>query len=609
MNPLLEKRKNIIIAVMITLMAIYVIKLFSLQIINKSYKEEAIRNAIREVNVIPPRGLIFDRNDSLIVYNEAAYDLMVIPKEMKDAIDEGVVFDTLDLCNILDITLEEFIKRIEKAKTYSPLLPSVFAQQMSKEDYGYLQEKMYRFPGFYVQNRTLRSYPIPVAAHILGYIGEVNDEQIRKDNYYQMGDYIGISGIEKSYEEELRGVKGKRMVLVDVNNREKGPYRNGEEDIPAEPGKDLWCTIDVELQKYGEKLMANKKGSIVAIEPKTGEILCIVSTPSYDPNLLVGKMRSKNYAKLLMDSINVPLYNRALKAMYPPGSTFKLANGLIGEQEGVLNRNTVYTCGAGYSIGSHIVHCHGCGSINLVQAVQHSCNTYFCRAFYNTVSNPKYKTIQDGYFAWKSHINSLGFGQKFNTDLPYESTGIIPSVEYFNKKYNNHWNGNSIVSMGIGQGEVGSTPIQMANFMAIIANRGWYYKPHVVKAIGTKDNPNTRYNEKIYCDIERRHFDAIIEGMLCVVTSGTGRSAKMDNVVIAGKTGTAQNPHGADHSVFACFAPVDKPEIAVFVLVENGGFGASVAAPIASLIIEYYLYREVKRTDLEKRMTELKLIR
>lgn len=594
---------------MVTIMALYVVRLFSLQILDNTYKEDAIRNAIREVNVIPPRGLVFDRNDSLIVYNEAAYDLMVIPKEMQSAIKNGDTFDTLELCQILDISIDEFNKRIDKAKAYSPLLPSVFARQMSKEDYGYLQEKLYRYPGFYVQNRTLRAYPIPVAAHILGYIGEVNDELIRKDNYYQMGDYIGISGIEKSYEEELRGKKGKKMILVDVNNKETGPYKNGEEDIPAEPGKDLWCTIDVELQKYGERLMSNKKGSIVAIEPQTGEILCIVSSPSYDPNLLVGQMRSKNYAKLLLDSVNVPLYNRALKAMYPPGSTFKLANGLIAEEEGVLGRNTVYSCGSGYNIGSHTVHCHGCGSINLVQAVQKSCNTYFCRAFYNTVSNPRYKSVQDGYFAWKTHINDLGFGKKFNTDLPYESAGIIPSVEYFNKKYNGRWNGNSIVSMGIGQGEVGSTPIQMANFMAIIANRGWYYKPHVVKSIGTKDNPNTRYDDKIYCNIDRKHYDAIIEGMRCVITAGTGRSARMDDVEIAGKTGTAQNPHGADHSVFACFAPVDTPQIAVFVLVENGGFGSAVAAPIASLIIEYYLHREVKRTDLEKRITSLKLIR
>lgn len=598
MNPAFEQRKNVIIIVMVLFMAIYLIRLFYLQVIDDSYKDDAIRNAIREVTIHPPRGLIYDRNDSLLVYNEAAYDLMVVPKELQQ-------FDTLDLCNTLDITKEELLKRLEKAKKYSPLIPSVFEQQMSKEDYGYLQEKLYKFPGFFVQNRTLRAYPAPIAAHILGYIGEVSDAQLRADNYYQMGDYIGISGIEKSYEEELRGVKGKRMVLVDVHNREKGPYKDGKEDVVAKPGSNLWSTIDVQLQKYGERLMANKRGSIVAIEPSTGEILCIVSTPSYDPNLLVGKNRSKNYAKLLMDSVNVPLYNRALKAIYPPGSTFKLANGLIAQQERVLDRYTIYNCGGGYSIGSHVIGCHHSGPTDLVAAVRSSCNTYFCRAFYNTVS--KCRTIQEGYQIWKDHINQLGFGQKFNTDLPYESRGVIPSVEDFNRKYNGSWNGNTIVSMGIGQGEVCSTPIQMANLLAIIANRGYYYKPHVIKAIGTKSNANTRYNQKIFGGIEPKYYEPIIEGMKLAITSGTARGAAIEGIELAGKTGTAQNPHGNDHSVFACFGPVERPQIAVFVLVENAGWGGTVAAPIASLIVEYYLNREVKRTDLEERMLEMKI--
>ena len=598
MNPLKEQRRIIVIALMITLMAVYLLKLFSMQVVDRKYKDLARTNAIREVVQQPPRGLIYDRNDSLLVYNEAAYDLMVVPKKVKD-------FDTLDLCNILEITKEELIQRLEKARKYSPLLPYIFAQQIGKEDYGYLQEKLYKFPGFYVQPRTLRAYPEPIAAHILGYIGEVGESQLKEDSYYQMGDYIGISGIEKAYEEELRGVKGKKMVLVDVHNREKGSYRNGEFDVPAEPGSNLWCTIDMQLQRYGEQLMANKKGSIVAIEPSTGEILCIVSTPSYDPNLLVGKNRSRNYAKLLMDTVNVPLYNRALKAIYPPGSTFKLANGLIAQQEGVINRNTYYSCGGGYNIGSHTVKCHSHAGSDLVDAVRCSCNSYFCRAFYNTVSNPKYKSVRDGYQAWKDHINQLGIGQKFNTDLPYESKGVIPTVEDLDREYRGHWHGNSIVSMGIGQGQVACTPIQMANLIAIIANKGYYYKPHVVKAIGTKDNPNTRYNQRMNSGIEPQYFEPIIDGMKLVMTSGTGRFAKIDDIEMAGKTGTAQNPHGRDHSVFACFGPVDDPQIAVFVLVENGGWGASVAAPIATLIAEYYIHREVKRTDLEKRMMEL----
>lgn len=602
MNSAFQQRKNIIIAFMLLIVGVYLIRLFSIQVVDKSYKQKAARNAIREVTITPPRGMIYDRNDSLIVCNEVAYDLMVIPKNVKP-------FDTADLCNILDITKEELVKRLEKAEKYSPLLPSPVEQQMPKEDYGFLQEKMQKFPGFFVQNRILRNYPIPAAAHILGYIGEVTDAQMREDNYYQLGDYVGISGIEKSYEEELRGNKGKRMVLVDVRNREQGPYKNGDEDVPATPGSCLWSTLDIELQAYGEKLMAHKKGSIVAIEPSTGEILCIVSSPSYDPNLLVGKYRSHNYAKLFLDSVNTPLFNRALKACYPPGSTFKLANGLIAEQEGVLNAYTIYNCGGGYVIGNHTIGCHHGGPTDLVSAVRHSCNTYFCRAFYNTVSSHKYHSIQSGYQAWKNHIHRLGFGEKFNTDLPYESKGIIPSVEYFNKKYKGHWNGNSIVSMGIGQGEVGSTPIQMANLIAIIANRGYYYKPHVVKAIGTRDTPNLRYSQRIDCGIESRYFAPIIEGMRQAVSSGTGTMAKIEGVDIAGKTGTAQNPHGADHSVFACFAPVSTPQIAVFVLVENGGWGGTVAAPIASLIVEYYLHREVKRKDLEKQMTSLRLIK
>ena len=597
----IKQRRIIIIGSMILIMVIYLIRLFSLQVIDRSYKDAAERNAIRKVIEIPPRGLIYDRNDSTLVYNEAAYDVMVIPKEM-------AAFDTIDLCQSIGITKDELLKKIEKAKAYSPLLPSVIVQQLGKEDYGYLQEKMYKFRGFYVQNRISRSYPTPIAAHILGYIGEVNEEQIKNDNYYQMGDYIGISGIEKAYEEELRGVKGKKLVLVDVHNREKGPYRNGEMDIAAIPGSNLWCTIDMELQRYGEQLMNNKKGSIVAIEPATGEILCIVSSPTYDPNLLTGKNRAKNYTKLLRDSIRLPLYNRALKAIYPPGSTFKLANGLIAQQEGVITRNTYYHCGGGYNIGSHTVKCHSHAGSDLVDAVRCSCNSYFCRAFYNTVSNPRYKNVKEGYLAWKKHINMLGIGQKFNTDLPYESKGIIPSVEDLDREYKGHWHGNSIISMGIGQGQVACTPIQMANLIAIIANRGWYYKPHVVKSIGNKNTPNTRYNERINSGIEARYFDPIIDGMKLVMTEGTGRGSKVDDIEMAGKTGTAQNPHGADHSVFAVFAPVDKPQIAVFVLVENGTWGAAVAGPIASLIVEYYLHRTIKRTDLEKRMMDLKLL-
>ena len=585
---------------MIGLLAvIYLVRLFSLQVMNKTYKDKANQNALRYITEHPARGLIYDRNDSLLVYNDAAYDLMVVPNELR-------AFDTAELCRVLDLTKEEVEKKIARAVKYSKILPSLFEQQISKEDYGFLQEKMYEFPGFFVQNRTLRSYPHPVAAHILGYVSEVNDQDMENDNYYKMGDYIGKSGIEKAYESVLRGVKGKRVVLVDVHNREMGSYDNGSEDVVPVPGTSIWSTLDLQLQRYGEELMKNKRGSIVAIEPKTGEILCIISSPSYDPNLLVGTARPKNYGVLLEDP-KKPLFNRALMASYPPGSTFKLANGLIALQEGIITPSTIYSCsGGGYHIGSHVVHCHNCGGLNIYSAIQRSCNTFFCRAYYNILSNrSKYKNIDEAYTAWLDYMMSMGFAQKYDTDLPYELKGSIPTAAYFDKKYNNSWNGNTVVSMGIGQGEAAVTPLQMANMLAVIANQGYYIKPHVVRAIGHRDSLNTQYSEKIYSKIKPQHFATVLQGMKMVVTAGTGRGAQIPGIEVAGKTGTAQNPHGADHSVFALIAPANDPKIVIFCLVENGGFGASVACPIASLMAEKYLNGEVKREDLEKRMKEL----
>jgi penicillin-binding protein 2 len=596
----MDKHYRIITYIIIGVTFVFLLQLFKIQVLDSSYKRRADENALREITDHPARGLIYDRYDSLLVYNDAAYDLMVVPNEMR-------AFDTTDLCRILDISREELMKRIEKARNYSKLKPSLVAQQMSKSNYGYLQEKMYKFPGFFVQNRTLRHYPKPIAAHILGYVGEVDRKILEEDEYYQLGDYIGISGIEKAYEQELRGTKGKRKVLVDVHNREMGCYKEGAEDEVSVQGLSLWSTIDMQLQEYGEKLMENKRGSIVAIEPATGEILCIVSMPTYNPNLLVGSVRGKNYAALTMDTIRQPLFNRALMAMYPPGSTFKLANGLIALQEGIITPGTQYACGGGYNMGSHTVKCHAHPNYpDLMYAIATSCNAYFCRAYYNVLSNrKKYKTIQESYQAWKNYINALGFGIRFNSDLPYELNGIIPSVEFFDKRYRNSWNGNSVVSMGIGQGEAAVTPIQMANFVAIIANRGFYYKPHVVKAIGTKDSLNKRYAEKIDCGFDTKHFDAIITGMEQAVLNGTARVAQIPGVKLLAKTGTAQNPHGKDHSVFVCIALKEKPEIVVFCLVENGGFGATVAAPIASLITEFYLNREIKRKDLEERIISI----
>jgi len=594
-----RKRYYIVLVALGLLVVVYLIRLFSLQVLNKTYKAKAEQNALRYITEHPARGLIYDRNDSLLVYNDAAYDLMVVPNELRR-------FDTAELCRVLDITKETVEKRIAKATKYSKILPSLFEQQISKEDYGYLQEKMYEFPGFFVQNRTLRSYPNPIAAHILGYVSEVNEQDMENDSYYQLGDYIGKSGIEKAYESVLRGVKGKRVVLVDVHNREMGSYDNGSEDVVAIPGTSIWSTLDMRLQRYGEELMQNKRGSIVAIEPKTGEILCLISSPTYDPNLLVGKARPKNYGVLLQDP-KKPLFNRALMASYPPGSTFKLANGLIALQENIVSPTTVYTCsGGGYHIGSHVVHCHNCGGLNIYTAIQRSCNTYFCRAYYNILSNrKKYKNINEAYTAWLDYMYSMGFAQKYETDLPYELKGSIPSADYFDKKYNHSWNGNTVVSMGIGQGEAAVTPLQMANMLAVIANKGYYIKPHVVRAIGRKDSLMTDFSEKVYSKIDSKHFVTVMQGMKQVVTAGTGRGAQIEGIEVAGKTGTAQNPHGADHSVFALIAPANDPKIVIFCLVENGGFGASVACPIASLMAEMYLNGEVKREDLEKRMKEL----
>ena len=596
-----SRRYFIIVAALGILLAAYTVHLFRLQVLNKSYKTKADENAIREITIHPARGFIYDRHDSLLVYNDAAYDLMVVPKELR-------TFDTAELCRVLDLDIVDVRKKIEKAKKYSGSVPSLFKQQISKEDYGYLQEKMSEFPGFFVQSRTLRSYPQPIAAHILGYVSEVDEQDVENDSYYRMGDYIGKSGIEKAYEPVLRGVKGKRKVLVDVHNREMGSYNNGEDDIVAVPGTSIWSTLDMQLQRYGEELMAGKRGAIVAIEPKTGEILCLVSSPNYDPNLLVGTARPKNYGKLVTDP-EKPLFNRALQAAYPPGSTFKLANGLIALQDHIITTSTVYTCsGGGYHLGSHVVHCHNCGGLNIYSAIQRSCNTFFCRAYYNILSNRvKYKNIDEAYTAWLDYMSSMGFLQVFDTDLPYELKGRIPTAEYFDKKYNNSWNGNTVVSMGIGQGEAAVTPLQMANMLAVIANKGYYIRPHVVRAIGNKDSLNTQFSEKVYSKIEPRHFETVLQGMRQVVTSGTGRGAAIPGIEVAGKTGTAQNPHGRDHSVFALIAPANDPQIVIFCLVENAGFGATVACPIASLMAEYYLNRKVERTDLEQRMKEMKI--
>jgi penicillin-binding protein 2 len=604
-DKIYSNRRFTIIGLFLFVGLVFIIRLFYIQVIVDKYILSANNNVLRYVTQYPARGLIYDRNGKLLVYNEAAYDLMVTPRQVKD-------IDTAELCRLLEIDRKEFVDRLKRARNYSSYRPSIFEAQISRENYGYLEEKLFRFPGFFVQPRTLRKYTYACAAHSLGYIGEVNPDIIERSSYYRSGDYIGISGIEKSYEDVLRGKKGMKIRVVDVFNRDKGSFQEGKYDTTAVAGTDLFSSIDADLQTYGELLMSNKKGSIVAIEPSTGEILCLVSSPSYDPNLLVGRIRKKNYAALSEDSILVPLFNRALMAMYPPGSTFKLVDALIGQQEGVLHPDTRYSCPGGFSLGNgKMVGCHNHFSpLDLKQSIQYSCNTYYCRVFKSIIDKPVFSTTRQGYENWRKHVMSFGFGRKFGIDLPGELNGNIPSANYYDKYHGvNRWHSTTVISLAIGQGEIGITPLQLANLSALIANRGFYFTPHIIRAVGTKDNSQKEFREKKTTDIDPRYFDIVVDAMHDVVEGGTATIAKLDSISICGKTGTAQNPHGKNHSIFIAFAPMDNPKIAISVVVENAGFGATWAAPIASLMIEKYLKRHVSRTEKEKSMIDADLIR
>jgi penicillin-binding protein 2 len=590
MQNAFTERKYVIYILFITIGVIFLLRLFYIQIIDDKYKLDANNNVLRYVTEYPARGHVYDRNGTLLVFNEAAYDLMVIPRLSKN-------IDTLEFCRLIGISIEEYSDKMNKARTYSTYKPSVFAKQYGTQQYARIQDQLFRYPGFFVQKRTLRHYPQKMAAHLLGYVGEVDGRITENNPYYKSGDYIGISGIEKSYEEELRGIKGLRVVMVDVHNREKGSFKNGEYDTVSVGGKNLTTTLNAELQAYGEKLMQNKKGAIVAIEPGTGEILSLITTPSYDPNLLVGRDRAKNYHKLAIDSLK-PLFNRALMAAYPPGSTFKLLNGLVGMQEGVLDEHSRIACS--FSIGSKSIKCHPHPKpANLVQSIQYSCNPFYCHVFSRVVG--KYKTAEEGYNVWKNHVNSFGLGVKLETDLSNVLKGLVPSAEYYDRYHGKgRWKASSIYSLGIGQGEMGVTPLQMANYVCALANRGFYYPPHIVKSIDGK--PNERYMHKVNTTVEAKHFEPVIEGMYQVVEAGTGRGGRIPGIPFCGKTGTAENPHGKDHSIYIAFAPKDNPKIAIAVYVENAGFGATWGVPIASLMIEKYLTDSITRPAMEQRM-------
>jgi len=597
-----EDRKYVIGAVIVLLFSIYIIKLFSIQVLSDKYKNSANNNSQRHVTEYPARGLIYDRNGKLLVYNEAAYDLMVIPKQLEK-------FDTLELSKILELDIEQIRKDISKAKHYSYYKPSTLVKQISNITYAKLQEILYKYPGFFIQARTIRMYPEHTAAHILGYIGEVNDKVTKKDKYYSSGDYIGISGIEKSYEKELRGKKGKKIYLVDVHNRIQGSFKDGKYDTLAVSGTNLTSTIDADIQAYGELLMKNKVGSIVAIEPSTGEILAFISSPTYDPNMLVGRKRGKNYRKLALDSLN-PLFNRAIAAMYPPGSTFKLVQALIALQAGLITPNTGFVC------NKNLVGCHNHPNANTVQeAVKMSCNPYFYQVYRRIieqhVDKSIYKDARFGLKFWDKYAHSFGLGEKLKIDIAGIKKGNIPDIKFYDKWYGkNRWSFTYIASNSIGQGEVAVVPMQMANLAAIIANKGHYYTPHVVKSIGNSRKPRDEYTFFHKTLIDKKWFDVVIPGMYDVVNSpgGTARRARIDSVKVCGKTGTVQNPHGKDHSGFIAFAPMDNPKIAIAVYVENSGFGGTWAAPIASLIIEKYLTDTIKNKYKEQRILDADFI-
>ncbi|MEP7263970.1 MAG: penicillin-binding protein 2 [Bacteroidota bacterium] len=586
-------QRLVIIGIFTAVILMFLIRLFYIQVLEESYTISANNNVLRYMIDYPARGMIYDRNGKTLAYNQTVYDLMIIPRQVKE-------MDTLEFCALIDIPIEDFRLKFNKTKAFSGVKASIFEKQLSAETYATFQEKLYKFPGFYVQPRTLRKYPFNTAAHLLGYIGEVNEDLIKKNPYYVLGDYIGISGVEQSYENELRGKRGVRIIMVDVFNREKGSYRNGIYDTLGIPGVNLKCTIDAELQAYGESLMQNKVGSVVAIEPSTGEILSLISTPSYDPNLMVGRVRSKNYAQLLRDPVK-PLFNRAMMAYYPPGSTFKLTSALASLQENIIYKTTSFP--HSFVVGSHAVHCHNHPAVDLIGAIQYSCNPYFCNTFRAFVDNRRWKNSEEGYRRWRQYMMAFGIGDKIGVDMPHELKGILPSPEFYDKIYGKgSWKASTIYSLGIGQGELGITPIQMANIMCIIANKGYYYTPHVIKEIGGKLNTSRNLQSKHPVPIDIANFVLIQDGMQRVVEAGTARIARFDTITICGKTGTAQNPHGKDHSLFVAFAPRDNPRIAIAIMVENAGFGAAWAAPIASLMMEKYLRDSISRPDLEARM-------
>lgn len=596
-------RRLLLYIIIITTGFIFIGRLFYLQIVDESFTGLSEDNAIKVVYDYPQRGYIFDRNGELLVSNQPSYDVMAIPRNVK-------TFDTAEFCSILKITPEELTKRLDKAKVYSPRLPSIIVPQLTKSEYAYLQEKLRKYPGFYIQKRSLRDYQTKNGSNVLGYIAEVNNKIIEDNPYYISGDLIGKQGVEGQYEELLRGIKGVKYIQKDRFNRDIGPFKEGIFDTLPKKGKDVTISIDAILQAYGEKLMENKRGGIVAIEPATGEILSLITAPSYDPALLMGRQRSANFTKLYYDTIARPLYDRGLLAEYPPGSPFKTINALIALQEDVVDTKDRFYCNHGYVYGrGRKLGCHAHASpLDMIPGIAQSCNAYFANVYRRIIE--KYPTPQEGVDTWAKHLNSFGLGQFLGYDLPAGRSGKIPNANYYNKIYEYptyKWYSTATISNAIGQGEVLMTPIQLANMTATIANKGWFYTPHILKSIQGEPIRDPDYTKKNYTTIDSKHFIPVIEGMHQVYKAGTASALQVAGIEIAGKTGTAENftkingkrTQLTDHSIFIAFAPVDNPKIAIAVFVENGYWGGRYAGRIASLMIEKYLKNSISRTDME----------
>ncbi len=596
-----SNRQYVIAGIAIVIIVVYIIRLFALQLLSDDYKKNADSNAFLKKIDYPSRGLIYDRNGELLVYNQPSYNIMVVMNEM------GGKLDTTEFCNSLGITKEYFDKRMAdiqnrvKNPGYSKYTQQLFLSQLSEKEFSVFREKMFRFPGFYVQRRSVRQYTSPYAAHVLGDVAEVSQSDIEEEegDYYQPGDFIGKQGVEKSYEKVLRGQKGVQILLRDAHGVIQGHYMNGALDSKPVAGKNLTLSIDAGLQALGERLMEGKIGSIVAIEPGTGEVLCMVSSPTYDPRLMVGRQRGRNHSVLQQD-MRKPLLNRSIMGQYPPGSTFKTGQALTYYTEGIINLTTAYPCYHGFYFGHLHVGCHGHASpLSLIPAISTSCNGFFCWGLYYMMSNRrKYPTVQDAMNTWRDYMVSMGFGYRLGVDLPGEKRGLIPNADFYDNAYGKSWTGLTVISISIGQGEVSLTPLQIANLGATIANRGYYYVPHVVREI-EGSAIDTLYTRKHYTKASREAYDYVVQGMRSSVLGGTCRSANTVQYAVCGKTGTAQN-RGQDHSVFMGFAPMDNPKIAIVVYVENGGWGATYGVPIGALMMEQYINGKLSPESEEK---------